>query len=364
MKLSRDSASARELDRLVGREEATLALADIKSSLQDFVDAGGTTGFFTGTKEQIARKIGLTTDIQLASLATRVEFAIQAYRQAISGAAFTEAEKVEYRAIYPSIGNIPELNNALIDTLQDVNGKFIDAFYNRQLGTSNYNQVKNMLESPNPKDIVFPNQSFNSVPEMLASFPNMLSIVEGLVDIDSNISDIEILQEIELRSMGGAISTAGFRQGGGGTPTAVVTGKISGLSAFDTFNAHPGVNRSDRNNNPGNIKVSSFTKQFEGVAGVESKPAEDGGNFLIFASTQDGINAVGRLLDTASPYQGVTAERAIKRYNGNGGYGATDVGLDPNKDFQSQISDPNVLRQVVDRIMKLEGFTGINTNLA
>lgn len=137
----------------------------------------------------------------------------------------------------------------------------------------------------------------------------------------------------------------------------VQVGTIKGLPAYDTRSANPGVNRSDRNNNPGNIKVSDYTKTFDGVIGVESSPAEDGGNFLIFESPEDGINAIGRLLLEGNSYQGVNAETAIKKYNGGGAYGAKDVGLDPNKDFQSQIQDKTKRFNVAMAIAKAEGYT-------
>lgn len=145
---------------------------------------------------------------------------------------------------------------------------------------------------------------------------------------------------------------------GGVTNLGEQVGTIQGLPAYATRAANPGVTRANRNNNPGNIKVSNYSKNFAGVIGVESDPAADGGNFLIFDSPQSGINAVGRLLREGNSYQGVTAEQAIKRYNGNGGYGAADVGLDPNRNFQEQIKDSNVLIAVATAIAKAEGFKG------
>lgn len=148
-------------------------------------------------------------------------------------------------------------------------------------------------------------------------------------------------------------------------------GTIMGLPSYDTRAANPGVSRADRNNNPGNIKVSDLTKNWEGVIGVESTPAEDGGHFLIFDSAQSGINAVGKLLMT-NIYSGMTAEKAIKKYNGNGSYGAADVGLNPNQNFQAQLKDPAKLQEVINNIAKLERFTGkkeisgqdINSNIS
>lgn len=138
----------------------------------------------------------------------------------------------------------------------------------------------------------------------------------------------------------------------------VQVGTIKELPSYDTRAANPGMTRSDRNNNPGNIKVSDYTKEFDGVIGVESNPAQDGGNFLIFENPQAGLDAIGRLLLEGKDYQGVNAETAIKKYNGGGAYGAKDVGLDPNKDFQSQIQDPNKRREVARLMAMAEGWSG------
>lgn len=153
-----------------------------------------------------------------------------------------------------------------------------------------------------------------------------------------------------------------FNSTGGGARLGSPVGEILGLPSYDTAAANPGVNRPNRNNNPGNIKVSDYTKNFDGVIGVESRPATDGGNFLIFDSPESGIAAIGRLLQEGKSYKGVTAEQAIKKYNGGGGYGAVDVGLNPVQDFQSQIRDPQKLQQVAQAIAKLEGFTGTSSS--
>lgn len=143
--------------------------------------------------------------------------------------------------------------------------------------------------------------------------------------------------------------------------TGQQVGTILGLPTYDTRSTNPGMNRSDRNNNPGNIKASSTTINYPGVIGIESSPAADGGNFLIFADAASGINAISQLLISGKSYKGVTAEQAIKKYNGGGSYGAADVGLDPNTDFQSQIQDPTKRQEVAAAIAKKEGFTGKNT---
>lgn len=139
-------------------------------------------------------------------------------------------------------------------------------------------------------------------------------------------------------------------------------GKILGLPSYNTKASNPTLNRPTRNNNPGDIKVSEFSKSLPGVVGVESGTAADGGNFLIFDSPQAGLNAIGMLLQKGKSYQGVTADQAMKKYSG-GGYGATAVGLDPKGDFQTQISDPATLDAVTQAIAAREGFAGTGGNV-
>lgn len=138
------------------------------------------------------------------------------------------------------------------------------------------------------------------------------------------------------------------------------TGESFGLPTYDTLAANPGMNRPNRNNNPGNIKASAYSTKFAGVIGVESRPAQDGGNFLIFDSAESGKAAIGRLLREGRAYQGVTAEQAMRAYSG-GGYGGSAVGLNPGTNFQSQIADDGRLSALVDAIAKREGFTGGTT---
>jgi hypothetical protein len=175
------------------------------------------------------------------------------------------------------------------------------------------------------------------------------------IGVDENGND---LYGFVNKGSGTVTPATGTPTAGSGASLGTPVGDISGLPSYNTLAANPGMTRSDRNNNPGNIKLSNFTKGFEGVVGVEATAAQDGGNFLIFNTPQDGFNAMARLLTEGKSYQGVSAQTAIKKWNGNGGYGAADVGLNPNQDFQSQIRDPQKLQEVVQKMARLEGYKG------
>lgn len=148
----------------------------------------------------------------------------------------------------------------------------------------------------------------------------------------------------------------------GNANLGMTTGNMFGLPTYNTQDNNPGVNRPTRNNNPGNIKASTTTIKYPGVVGIESTPAADGGNFLIFANPQAGIQSIAQLIVNGSSYQNVTAEQAIKKYNGGGSYGAADVGLDPKKNFQEQLKDPAKLQAVATAIATHEGFSATSSN--
>lgn len=143
------------------------------------------------------------------------------------------------------------------------------------------------------------------------------------------------------------------------TPSSPMADNGSGASPFDSIQLGPaGGNRPTRNNNPGNIKASSYTRQFPGVVGEDEKEAEDGGKFLKFDSPKSGLLAIGKLLESPI-YVGMTAAEAIATYNHNGTYGAEDLGLDPNADFQSQLRRVGP-QQIALAIAKREGFDASN----
>ena len=87
-----------------------------------------------------------------------------------------------------------------------------------------------------------------------------------------------------------------------------------------------------RNNNPGNIRTSSFTKK-NGEIG-------QAGGFAVFPSLEIGMNAIKKLLRSKS-YNNLTIEKAISRYAPNGD------GNNDEKVYQKRLGD----------------LTGLNINL-
>jgi len=140
--LARDKADTTERNSVSGRDDALQSLAYVEQKLNEFIDNGGKTGLLTGNLEKFREKIlKKTSDSNLAETANEIAIAIQTYRKAVSGAAFTEAEAKEYTAIFPSIGKSPELNKAKINSLRKVFNRNQETFYKRMLGIKNYEEL-------------------------------------------------------------------------------------------------------------------------------------------------------------------------------------------------------------------------------
>ncbi len=112
-----------------------------------------------------------------------------------------------------------------------------------------------------------------------------------------------------------------------------------------------------RNNNPGNIKVSSTTLDMFKDLGVSasSTQATDGGSFLSFPTAEAGFQAMGRLLKSGT-YADMRVGDALSKWS-NGGYGANiaqAAGVDPNA-FVRDLPT-NQLQSLTQAMAKQEGF--------
>lgn len=91
-------------------------LSNFRNTLQEFEAAGGDTGFLKGSVEKIARKFGqLKADPRFTELAVQMEREFQAYRNQMTGAAFSPGESREYDAVNPSGKKSFALNYAVIN---------------------------------------------------------------------------------------------------------------------------------------------------------------------------------------------------------------------------------------------------------
>lgn len=117
------------------------------------------------------------------------------------------------------------------------------------------------------------------------------------------------------------------------------------------------ANRPQRNNNPLNLKIGGLSQRFvdQGVASIESSPAQDGGNFLKFNTPTDGFNAAQTVLFGSPFYGSRTLDNAMRTWSG-GGYGAEIASdfLKPNRRM-SELSNVEQQR-LIQKMAQREGF--------
>ena len=88
----------------------------MRDAIQEYADAGGELGFLKGKVDSIAKNFGqLKTDPEFAALGVQLEREFQAYRNIMTGAAFSPAESAEYAKVNPRSGASLDLNLATID---------------------------------------------------------------------------------------------------------------------------------------------------------------------------------------------------------------------------------------------------------
>ncbi len=120
-------------EELVNRKSNVL-LSDVDTNLDQlqslndlmaqYYERGGETSWLKGKRSKIENRFGTTSDAELAALGTSILDTIIQYRKVITGAAFSEKEKIDIESIFPGIGKDKNLNDAIIKRrITDVNNK-------------------------------------------------------------------------------------------------------------------------------------------------------------------------------------------------------------------------------------------------
>lgn len=90
-------------------------MSGLRNKIQDYQDAGGDMGLLKGTAEQIERRLGVVKNPAYATLAVALQREFQAYRNNMTGAAFSPKESREYDSVNPSSKKTLDLNLSVID---------------------------------------------------------------------------------------------------------------------------------------------------------------------------------------------------------------------------------------------------------
>jgi hypothetical protein len=125
--------------QLYGKERTVEFLAEIRDDLEEFERKGGNTNIFEGTKEDVAKALGLVANEELRTIATKVNTVLQAYRKSMTGVAFGKEEGKEYKAMFPDISKTGTFNMATLTALDEVFSGDVAHLYKNAMGEKAYN---------------------------------------------------------------------------------------------------------------------------------------------------------------------------------------------------------------------------------
>lgn len=158
-KTARGSAGTQQASEILGVEGTLNLLDEIQGDIDKFEAAGGNTNIFTGTAENVRKKLGFVKNEEMRKIAEKVQAAIMKHRNDVSGKAFSIPETAEYRGLFPSITNTGELNSVKIKALKDVFNNKLQNFYIGTMGENAYNEfIAGTPSSPQLREQQSPTQ--------------------------------------------------------------------------------------------------------------------------------------------------------------------------------------------------------------
>lgn len=135
-----------EANKLTNYEVARSQMQDINSLLKQFYAKGGSTSYLTGNYENAINKLGNVVNPEQVGIATQIASALQVYRNAVSGTAYSVQEGEQINKIFPGIDKSQGLNQAVIDGRLKAFDSTIDSTYQAVLGDG-YKSLKNTGKS-------------------------------------------------------------------------------------------------------------------------------------------------------------------------------------------------------------------------
>lgn len=125
-----------EATKVTGYETAKAQLIDVDTALKQFYALGGKTSLFNGSYEKVINNLGEESDPKLVDLSTQIQSALQIYRNAVSGTAYSVQEGADIASIFPGINKSQGLNTSILTGRMKAFDSTIDGAYRSALGTT------------------------------------------------------------------------------------------------------------------------------------------------------------------------------------------------------------------------------------
>lgn len=196
-------------------ETAKSQMLSLQTLIDEYYRNDGETNIFVGNLEAVQNKLGTVNDPKLVEIATSIQAALQQYRNAISGTAYSEQEGRDIASVFPGINKTEGLNDAIIQGRLNSFDSSIDSMYRGSLG-SVYDTVKGVsqlqsIDTSNLKPIV---QSFNSIGDLLSQHPEYKDLATAVGNVYPNAEPNQLMQIIS--SYGGDFNSP-LSMGGNGS---------------------------------------------------------------------------------------------------------------------------------------------------
>lgn len=121
-------------NQVLGRQATMAALADARTVLAAMKQAGVPTNILSGTAEDIARKLGTSTNPQYVEFGNALQDALISYRRAATGVAFGKEEGAEYARMFPNYRQTLPVNEAAINGMERAMRTRDKAYWEHKLG--------------------------------------------------------------------------------------------------------------------------------------------------------------------------------------------------------------------------------------
>jgi hypothetical protein len=121
-------------NQVVGRMATIASLNDAKAILGEMKAAGVPTNWLSGNVEDLARKLGTTTNPQYVALGNRLMGTLINYRRAATGVQFGDKEAAQYERMFPNYRQTLPVNLALVDGLMREMKTYDKVYWEYKLG--------------------------------------------------------------------------------------------------------------------------------------------------------------------------------------------------------------------------------------
>lgn len=182
-------------------EKSQAAFIAMIKAFEEYYAGGGDSNLVEGKFQDVQNKLAkISGDPKLVYLAVNVETAMQSYRNAISGTAYSVQEGQDIRSIFPNISNTQLLNETINQARRDYFEKDINSSYESVFGPA-YTKLKEEADKFSQGTITEINQGEEAAKkQMNALIPTLDTKTQDsiLKLYDSGFTESQVLEYLKL----------------------------------------------------------------------------------------------------------------------------------------------------------------------